>query len=170
MFPPKIFLIGMPGSGKSTFGRQLAKALDYPFFDLDEEIEKQQEITIKGIFERSGEDEFRKIESDCLKEFSNSTEQFVLSCGGGTPCFNDNMDFINHQGYSVFLNAPIDSLVVRLKKTQISVRPLVSKMVETDLKKSLEEQLKSRLSFYQLANLELDQTLPIEEIIDLIVA
>lgn len=158
----------MPGSGKSTFGEQLAQELGYLFLDLDDEIEKQQKTTIKDIFERSGEHEFRQMESQCLKELSFSKDSFVMSCGGGTPCFNDNMGFIKRQGYSVFLNTPVDSLVERLKKTELSMRPLVSKMVESDLRKPLEDQLKNRLPFYQLADLQWDQTQPVEDIINIL--
>src|SRR5436189_5502924 len=91
----KIFLIGMPGAGKSTLGRPLAAALNLPFVDLDKEIEKHEQKSIPEVFELRGEDYFRKSESTLLKSWAESNRSFVLATGGGAPCFHDGIEVIN---------------------------------------------------------------------------
>jgi shikimate kinase len=91
----KLFLIGLPGSGKSTLAKELSKKLKYPFTDTDELICKKEGSSIEEIFINKGENNFRKIESDILKELVRTNGNAIISTGGGTPCFFDNMEIIN---------------------------------------------------------------------------
>ena len=98
----KIFLIGLPGSGKTTLGKQVASHLSIPFVDLDAAIEKAEQRTIPEIFKQSGENYFRKIESDLLKKWAESTTDFLMATGGGAPCFFDNVEVMNRAGITFF--------------------------------------------------------------------
>jgi shikimate kinase len=147
----KIFLTGMPGCGKSTFGRKVARELNLDFIDLDKEIIKKEKLSIAEIFELKGEDHFRKIESELLKDISIANDNFVLATGGGAPCFYDNMDFMNEQGHTVFIDTPIDTLLERLSLSGINKRPLIKKMGEDNLLEGLTEKLNYRLPFYKKA-------------------
>ncbi|MFM8739263.1 MAG: shikimate kinase, partial [Cytophagales bacterium] len=98
----KIFLIGLPGSGKTTLGKQLAERLNIRFVDLDTEIEKSEGESIALIFKRFGEDHFRKAESTQLQKWANLNEDFVMATGGGAPCFFDNMEVMNQSGTTIF--------------------------------------------------------------------
>ena len=111
----KIYLIGLPGSGKTTLGKPLAAYLRYRFIDLDREIIQQENKTIPEIFSTSGEAYFREVESALLKKWASSPDPFVMGTGGGAPCFHNGIDIINSSGTSVFLNAPLHALVDRLK-------------------------------------------------------
>ncbi|MBA4053114.1 MAG: shikimate kinase [Marivirga sp.] len=145
----KIYLIGMPGSGKTTLGRKLANELLSAFVDLDKEIEKSEGRSVQEIFAEKGEDYFRQIESRVLREWSASNESFVMATGGGTPCFYEGIEVINESGMSIFLDTPVATLLSRLgKKTD---RPLLH---STDMK-GKEEKLhalrENRLQFYRQA-------------------
>ena len=103
------------GCGKTTTGKKLAKKLGYSFLDLDKEIEKQQKNTIAQIFESKGEDYFRKLEHQFLTDF-NLNKNTVVSCGGGTPCFYNNMEMMNKIGYTVYIQMTTEALFSRLKQ------------------------------------------------------
>lgn len=141
----------MPGCGKSTFGRKVARELDLEFIDLDKEIIKAEELSVAEIFELKGEDHFRNIESQLLKDISLANDNFVLATGGGAPCFFDNMDFMNEQGSTVFIDTPLDILLERLSLSGINKRPLIKKMGEDNLLHGLREKLNYRLPFYKKA-------------------
>ena len=98
----KIFLIGFMGSGKSTFGKKLSKEISLPFIDLDKEIEKKAKCSISEIFKYLGEESFRNMESELLKSFEH-LEGFVMATGGGTPCFFNNIEYINSTGTSIYI-------------------------------------------------------------------
>lgn len=100
----KIFIIGFMGSGKTYWGKKWARQSGLAFFDLDEEIEKQEGKTIAAIFEEDGEDYFRKIEATALRAFTNN-KNCLISCGGGTACFNNNMQWMNEHGATLYLFA-----------------------------------------------------------------
>jgi shikimate kinase len=146
----KIYLIGMPGSGKSTIGRQLARELLVAFVDLDKEIEKREGKPIKKIFAEQGEDYFRQIESQVLVEWGASAENFVMATGGGTPCFHKGIEVINQTGISIFLDVPLHVLLSRLEKK--TDRPLLDSSDESEKKDKLRDLYTSRLKCYRRAS------------------
>lgn len=158
----KIFFTGMPGCGKSTFGRKVARELSLDFFDLDKEIIKEEQIPIIEIFESKGEDYFRKIESEILKEVSRSHDNFVMATGGGAPCFFDNIDFMNQQGQTIFIDTPIEIILERLSSRGIEKRPLIKKMGEENLFDGLTEKLKNRLPYYRKAKIVFKYNISLE--------
>ena len=109
-----IIIIGYMGAGKTTVGKALAKELGIMFYDLDWYIESRMHKTVKQIFDESGEDGFRQIEHNMLHEVAEF-ENIVLSCGGGTPCFFDNMDYMNQLGETVYLKASPETLYAHLR-------------------------------------------------------
>lgn len=151
----KIFLIGMMGSGKSYWKDRLAKKLKLPKYDLDQLIEDVEDRTIQQIFEESGEDHFRKMESIVLKWFADKDE-YILATGGGTPCFFDNMDWMNSQGITIWLDEDIDVLAERLIPEKAH-RPLISELSDKKLKEFLEQKREERKSFYSRAQLTLQE-------------
>lgn len=150
---PKVFLIGMMGSGKSYWSQWLSKKLKVPAYDLDHLIEILEERTIAEIFEQSGEEYFRKEEAKMLKLFKEK-KSFVLSCGGGTPCFYDNMEWMNKHGTTIWIDEPVETLVARLlpEKDQ---RPLIKKLNENSLAAFLQRKLQERSIYYEQATYRL---------------
>ncbi|MBX7108239.1 MAG: AAA family ATPase [Chitinophagales bacterium] len=122
-YPRSIYLVGFMGSGKSTVGKQLAALLHYDFIDLDEYLQQQEGTTITQLFEEKGEAYFRERESEYLRRFDASKTQ-VVATGGGTPCFWENMEWMNQQGTTVYLKATPALLANRLRNEQ-SHRPLL---------------------------------------------
>lgn len=141
----KIFLLGMPGSGKSTIGKLLAAKINYPFADLDKEIIEREKKTITEIFEFEGEAAFREKEAAALSDLIQVQGSMVISCGGGTPCFHSNMELMNSNGTTVFIDVPVQTLVERTKKNKR--RPLLQSNHAEKIKQLLEE----RLGFYNKA-------------------
>jgi shikimate kinase len=147
----KVYLIGLPGSGKSTLGKQLADELTVPFIDLDQSIEQESGKSIPAIFSEQGEEYFRSLEAVALRQRSKAAA-FVMACGGGTPCFHDNMEFMNASGKTVFLDVPVSEIVKRFSSTQeYKLRPLLNESDPEKLSGKLEDLLKKRLLFYQQA-------------------
>jgi len=146
----KLVLLGYMGCGKSTIGKLLASAMSLKFVDLDAYIENKEEATIKEIFETKGEIYFRKIETSYLKELMNDIEHDVISLGGGTPCFGENMDIINLNSTSVYLRATIPTLFTRLKKEQ-ATRPLIQTIGLDQLEEFIGKHLFERGFFYNRA-------------------
>jgi shikimate kinase len=149
----KIFLIGLPGSGKSTIGKSLALELACPFVDLDHEIEKEEGRTIKKIFKEMKEGYFRQRESHMLKKWCQSKDSFVMATGGGAPCFFDNMEQINQVGKSIFLDVPAREIARRIMNSHISERPLFSTDDVESLKDRVEFMRSQRINFYKQAHL-----------------
>ena len=143
----KYFIVGYMASGKSTFGKELAKDTGLPFLDLDESVESREGRSISEIFAKEGEEYFRKREREILHEICNEADEFVLATGGGTPCFFDNMDYMNQAGTTVFLNTSPLVIVDRLKR-QRADRPLLAMYSDDELEFFVREHLESRLSFY----------------------
>jgi shikimate kinase len=149
----KIFLIGMMGCGKSYWMNKLSGKLKMPRYDLDQLIEAVEDRSIAEIFKESGEDHFRKMESIVLKWFADKDE-FILATGGGTPCYHNNMDWMNEQGITIFLDEPIDLLMERLLPER-SNRPLIARLTDKKLRTYLEEKRDERNSFYSKAKYSL---------------
>ena len=145
----RIILIGYMGAGKTTIGKALAREMGLDFYDLDWYIEDRFHKKIPAIFAESGEEGFRDIERKMLHEVAEF-ENVVISCGGGTPCFFDNMDYMNAQGETVYLNATPAVLKEHLLMGK-SQRPLIQGKTPDELEAYIEESLKTRLPFYQKA-------------------
>ena len=137
------------GAGKTTLGRQLAKDAGLMFYDLDWYIQNRMHRTVSQIFEESGEDGFRIVERNMLHEVAEF-EDIVLSCGGGTPCFYDNMDYLNKQGDTVYLKATPEVLCTHLKMGK-GVRPLLQNKSPEEVETFVREQLLVREPFYSKA-------------------
>jgi shikimate kinase len=145
----KVYLIGMPGSGKSTLGAQVAHNLNIQFIDLDKEIEKREGKTVSQVFSANGEAHFRKVESETLIALSAQNDDFVMATGGGTPCYHDGIGIINTYGVSIFLDEPVSTLLKRLRgKTD---RPLLLESDQEKQKEKIDSLRQSRLTCYQQA-------------------
>ena len=151
----KVVLIGLPGSGKSTFGKQLAKELGFPFLDLDQLIEERYQLKISDIFSIHGEGTFREWESLVLQDTLKQDRAYILASGGGTPCFNDNMDLINSQGISVYLDVPLGSISRRLQTSKAQQRPLFQGLDQGEITLKLKSLLVTREYFYNQAKIKL---------------
>ena len=147
----RIFLLGMPGCGKSTFGKKAAEQLGMKFIDLDNEIVHHESRTITDIFEQEGEGYFREIESKLLKKISTDFDEFIMATGGGAPCYFDNMDFMNTLGLTFYIDAGIDMLLQRLSHKGIHKRPLLKKIGQENLEEGLRDKLIERLPYYTQA-------------------
>ena len=135
-------------SGKSTLGKEVAKALGYRFLDLDEYIEGRAQKSVSEIFASLGEDAFRKMETQALEAIDQEfTGNYIIACGGGTPCYHDNLGRLNKMGLTVYLRQTVPVLVSRLKKEQLS-RPLVRNIDTGGLEPFVTELLGKRESFY----------------------
>lgn len=149
-----IFMLGMPSSGKSTLGRQLAKELNYDFVDLDKKIEISEGKKIPEIFNLEGEDYFRKVESEILRKIEPDTK-LVIATGGGTPCFKNNIEFIKENGISVFLDVKPDKIEERMRNSKRNNRPLFS--LESDsLLKTITQSYEERIEFYKKADIVIE--------------
>lgn len=149
-----IFLVGFMGSGKTTIGKALADELGFQHFDLDVFIENKYHKTIAQIFSELGEKEFRRLEQMALMEVVDF-EQCVISTGGGTPCFFDNMEQINAHGISFYLESDSDVLAERLFYKGCR-RPLLAGKNKAELKNYIEQTIAKRLPFYQQAQVKID--------------
>ena len=142
----KLFLIGMMGSGKTYWAEKLKKKFKVAAYDLDSLVEMMEEKTISEMFSEDGEEYFRKAEAKMLRMFKEK-KQFILSCGGGTPCFDDNMSWMNKNGITIWIDEPTDVLVSRLT-SQKEHRPLIKDLSDDELEKFLVDKLKERESYY----------------------
>ncbi|MGI9137918.1 MAG: shikimate kinase [Sediminibacterium sp.] len=150
MAAEKIFLIGLMGSGKSYWVKKMSKWIHSAGYDLDALIEMNEEKTIAEIFAEDGEEYFRKTETKLLKWFKEK-KKYVLATGGGTPCFNENMQWMKREGIVIWLDETVEVLAQRLIQEKAH-RPLIAKLNEQQIVAFLQEQLVHRLSFYQQAN------------------
>lgn len=147
----KIILVGYMGVGKTSLAKKIAKKANISYFDLDEIIEKSEKATVKSIFENKGEVYFRKIEHLLFKDFIENNENFVLSIGGGTPCYANNHLFLqNEDVISIYLKASIKSLVDNLKNKREN-RPLLKNLSENELKEFIAKHLFDRNYYYHQA-------------------
>lgn len=146
----KYFLVGYMACGKTRRGKMMAEELGIRFIDLDAYIVEREHRTVQEIFAEEGEREFRKLETRYLQEVCELYEDFVLSTGGGTPCFNNNMEYMNEQGRTIFLNTDQDTIVERLIRGKHK-RPLVSRLNDEEIREFVCRHLQERLPFYTQA-------------------
>lgn len=149
-----IILVGYMCAGKTTVGRQLAKELNYSFYDLDWYIEERFHTKISRIFAEEGEARFRDLERRMLREVAEF-ENVVLSCGGGTPCFFDNMDYMNQTGQTFYLKASPQTLLQHIAISK-GERPLLKNKNPEELRTFISEQLVEREPFYEKAQHVID--------------
>ncbi|MFY8037450.1 MAG: shikimate kinase [Cyclobacteriaceae bacterium] len=165
----KIFLIGLPGSGKTTLGKQAASQLSIPFVDLDAAIEKLEQRSIPEIFKQSGENHFRQVESDLLKKWAASSTDFLMATGGGAPCFFGNMQIMNEHGLTFFLDVPPMEIAHRISASKQQDRPLFNSMDFDVLKDQIETLRSRRISFYRQAQQTLaGRGIQSQQLVDLI--
>lgn len=145
----RIILIGYMGAGKTTIGRKLAMKMGMTFYDLDWYIEARFHKKIPQIFEEEGEERFRDIERRMLHEVAEM-EDVVIACGGGTPCFNGNMEYMNSMADTVFLNADIEAIKGHLTMGK-SIRPLIQGRSPEELEAYIRESLSERMPYYTKA-------------------
>ena len=150
----RIILVGYMGSGKTTVGKALSKETGMMFYDLDWYIESRMRKSVSQIFAEKGEEGFRKIEYNMLHEVAEF-EDVIISCGGGTPCFFDNMDYLNQQGDVVYLKATPETLYKHLLMAKVE-RPLLKDKSPEELIAYITEHLKGRAPFYEKAKHVLD--------------
>jgi shikimate kinase len=153
----RIIIIGYMGAGKTTIGKTLSDQLNAPFYDLDWYIESRMHKSVKQIFDERGEEGFRLIEHNMLHEVAEF-ENVIISCGGGTPCFYDNIEYMNRQGSTIYLKATPEILYNHLKMGK-TVRPLLLNKTPEEVQVFIKEQLKQREPFYTQAKYTLDVSL-----------
>lgn len=152
----KIFLIGLPGCGKTTLGKKLADLLGQPFVDLDVEIVKGENQSVENIFSEKGESQFRILEKDYLMDWCQRSHDFVMATGGGTPCYFDNMNLINKSGVSVFLDVEAHEIADRMLKTELAKRPLLAGQDASTIVTRVESMRAQRIDFYNRAQLKVE--------------
>jgi shikimate kinase len=152
----KIFLIGFMGAGKTHWGRLLSQKLRIPFFDLDEQVESHAGKSIQEIFEQDGEENFRLHEKDALHIITESHDSFVMACGGGSPCYFNNIDYMNQSGTTIWINTPLEVLYTRLlaEKNQ---RPLISKLTDEQLHNFIHKKFGDRRIYYEQASIGVEE-------------
>jgi len=147
----RVFLIGFMGAGKTSIGKALSAKMKCSFVDLDFLIERRYHKTIRQIFEEKGEDIFREIECKALREVAEF-ENVIVSTGGGTPCFHQNMIFMNERGTTVYLKASNEELVRRINLNK-NTRPLLKNFSNDELSRFVEQTMARRSSFYEQAQI-----------------
>ncbi|WKV10887.1 shikimate kinase [Marivirga harenae] len=148
----RYFLVGLPGSGKSHWGKIWSEKIKLPFFDLDDIIENNEGFPITEIFKSEGEDYFRNLESFYLEKLADNYQAMMLSTGGGTPCFNNNMELMNKKGSTIFLNPPLQLIAKRIWDPAKNTRPLFSHCnKQADIFNKLEQLKNKRFDYYNKA-------------------
>jgi shikimate kinase len=164
----RIFLIGFMGSGKTHWGTRIAEKLQFPFYDLDAVVVNSEGMNISEIFASKGEEYFRYVEKQTLEDLVNREENFVLSAGGGTPCFFNNIDFMKRNGKVLWLNTSLEALNQRLMKEKMS-RPLLRGVTESDLRAYIIRKLSERKMYYEQADLMVhEETADLESFIHIL--
>jgi shikimate kinase len=152
----KIFLIGFMGSGKTHWGGLLSQKLNIPFFDLDEEITKNAGKSVTEIFTTEGEEHFRQLEKETLHKITEGHATFVMACGGGSPCFFNNIDYMNQAGTTVWISTPSEVLFERLIKEK-DKRPLIKELTDDQLKSFITKKYADRKLYYEQADIKMDE-------------
>lgn len=146
-----IFIVGYMASGKTTFGRALARETGMNFIDLDFYIEQRFHSSVKELFAKKGENEFRRIEANLLRE-AGEFDDTVVSCGGGTPCYSDNMEYMNSRGVTVCLQAAEEVIARRIKQAG-DKRPLMAGKSLEEIVEATRQHMKVRKPFYDRAQI-----------------
>lgn len=164
----RIFLTGYMYSGKTTIGRKLARILELPFYDLDDYFEVRYKISIIKFFEKYNEELFRKLEREALSDLIRQHEDVLISTGGGTACFNDNMKLMNNSGLSVYVEMSLKSIITRMQASK-KKRPLLMQVPEDELEAFIKQHLEERRKYYQQSRLSIrGESVDINEISRLI--
>lgn len=152
----KIFLIGFMGSGKSYWGQRWSAVAGLPFYDLDETIEKAYKKKITEIFEKKGEEKFREMERMHLRKFGRR-KKFILACGGGTPCFFDNLRWMKMEGKVIYIKASPKTIASNLAG-EMAHRPVLKDVNPEKIITYIRRKLNTRKIFYQQADVVIDQS------------
>jgi shikimate kinase len=164
----RIFLIGFMGSGKTHWGTRIADKLQIPFYDLDAVILNSEGMSISEIFANKGEEYFRYMEKQTLEDLVSREENFVLSAGGGTPCFFNNIEFMKRSGKVLWLNTSLEALNQRLLKEKMS-RPLLRGITEAGIRAYIIRKLSERKMYYEQADLMVhEETTELDSFISLL--
>lgn len=147
----KVFIVGYMYSGKTTVGKKLAKKLELDFFDIDHYFERKYKIRVQDFFDKYDENAFRKLEGEILLEIIRK-DDFVLSTGGGTPCFYGNMDLINKHGISVYLKMAPESIAHRAMHSR-KPRPLFKNLTDNEIPVFINQHLADREKYYNAADI-----------------
>lgn len=143
------------GCGKTTHGKKLARVLDYTFLDLDDLITQKEQQSINDLFANKGEQAFRNLETETLKEIISRNDSTVISLGGGLPCFNNNLELLKTNGFLVYIQMPAKALFNRLVNSK-EERPLLKNKTNEELIAYIEELLGKREDYYNQAHLIVD--------------
>ena len=152
----RIYLIGFMGAGKSYWGPLLAQQAGVRFYDLDREIEESQGMDIDEIFSKNGEESFRVIEKELLHILTESHLEFVMACGGGTPCFLNNIEYMKRSGKVVWINPSAEVLADRLR-TEREQRPLLQNIADEKLLTYIQKKIADRRLYYEQADVSTDE-------------
>lgn len=152
----KIFLIGFMGSGKTHWGRKLSQKLGLPFFDMDGQVTTHAGKSIPEIFAEDGEEAFRMLEKEVLYMITESHGSFVMACGGGAPCFFNNIEYMNQAGTTVWINTPMDILFERLVKEKAK-RPMIRELTDDQLRSFIIRKFADRRIYYEQAVVKVEE-------------
>lgn len=147
-----IFLCGFMGCGKSTHGKKLAGILKLPFVDLDAYIQEKENKTVQFIFDNEGEKQFRELETKYLEELISKNSSHVISLGGGTVCFNNNIETVKKSGILIYIEMPAKALAERLQRSK-QKRPLLKNVIPANIEQFIEEKLEERNKYYNQAHI-----------------
>lgn len=162
----KVFLIGLPGSGKTTLGKELAQRLALEFIDLDEKIVEKIEMSIPEYFKQQGEGNFRLREKEVLHEICATYDSFVMATGGGAPCFHFNMETMNEHGQTVFLDVSPGDLALRVMDEGVEKRPIFNSYDQQDLIQEIRQLKENRQEFYNQSSIKIrDNQITVDKII-----
>jgi shikimate kinase len=154
------------GSGKTHWGRLLSQKLSIPFFDLDEQVAEHAGKSIPEIFATEGEEHFRMQEKEVLHIITESHESFVMACGGGSPCYFNNIDYMHQSGTTVWINTAIELLFQRLVKEKEN-RPLIKNLSDDQLKNFIIKKFADRKIYYEQADIKMDdEPVQLEKLIE----
>jgi shikimate kinase len=163
----KIILLGYMGCGKSTIAKLLAIKVNLPCLDLDEIIEKRENATVKNIFSEKGELYFRKVEHEIFTDLMKNQDSFILSLGGGTPCYTNNHELLKGEYvFSIYLKGSVSTLYDRLRNANTE-RPLIADKNPEEMKEFIAKNLFDRSFYYNQAQYKInidDKT--VEDILD----